>query len=70
MRIRTITIDVDVKDMRNVILESDAGKLNPAKPFAPFGTLAREKNSFYIGSWEIFQKSVKTVTVKFDWVKP
>ncbi|MBI3047180.1 MAG: hypothetical protein HYY76_02610 [Acidobacteria bacterium] len=70
MRIQRVALAVDVKDMRQVIVESDAGPLNPAKPFMPFGPHPREGSSLLVGSWEIFQKALTNVTLNITWAGP
>lgn len=54
-----IEIMVDVRGVKDLVLENDQGIIDPAKPFNPFGTFPREKNNFYIGSTEIFQKKLE-----------
>ncbi len=68
MRVQSVTITADVKEMRNVIVENDAGPLKPAKPFAPFSHVPHAGSSLLIGSREIFQKTLKTLTVTLKWV--
>ncbi len=61
------SITVDVKDMKTLILESDFGELNPAKPFLPFGPVPRVGGLFTIGSWEVFQKKLDNLSLKIEW---
>lgn len=67
INIESLEINVDVKGVRNLILENDVGVLNPAKPFHPFGAVPKKGSKFYIGSNEVFQKSLETVDLKITW---
>jgi hypothetical protein len=67
MRVRSLDLKVTVTDMRSLVLENDAGALNPAKPFLPFGPAPRAGSSFFVGSWEAFQKRLKNLTLKVKW---
>lgn len=67
LQVESLTLAADVQGMRNVVLESDAGGLNPAKPFMPFGAAPRVGSSLLIGSWEIFQKRLTEVSVSLTW---
>ena len=67
LELEKLTIKVDVKGVKNLILENDVGVLNPAKPFYPFGPIPKINSSFIIGSDEIFQKSLKFINVDIEW---
>ncbi len=67
IHIETISIDVDVKHVRNLIIQNDQFKINPAKPFQPFGVLAPQGASWYIGSEEIFYKQLHTLKFDIQW---
>ena len=61
------TIKVDVKGLKNLVLENDEGKLDPAKPFLPFGAVPKKDADFYIGSDEIFNKKWQSISLNIDW---
>ncbi|MGL4597795.1 MAG: hypothetical protein ACRCYO_09710, partial [Bacteroidia bacterium] len=67
IHIETISIDIDVKHVRNLIIQNDQFKINPAKPFQPFGVLAPQGASWYIGSEEIFYKQLHTLKFDINW---
>lgn len=57
-----LNLEVYVENMQNLILESDAGVLDPGKPFLPFGPIPKVGSKFYIGHPEVFQKPLKSET--------
>lgn len=62
-----ITVDVDVKGVKSLLLESDIGTLNAKKPFYPFGTQPIRKSNFYINYPELFKKEWKSLDVEIEW---
>ncbi|MCK5700024.1 MAG: hypothetical protein KAI29_02690, partial [Cyclobacteriaceae bacterium] len=67
LEIQSLKIDIDVSGMKDLVLESDIGKLNPAKPFQPFGPIPKVGSKFFIGSHEIFQKSIQSIDCHLTW---
>lgn len=65
--LESLDIDVEVIGMQNLILENDQGVLNASKPFFPFGTLPIKGSLFYIGSYEVFQKTLSNITLDIEW---
>ena len=61
------TINVDVTGAKDVALENDNGKLDPSKPFFPFGPVPVKGSNFFIGSTEIFQKEWQEVKLNITW---
>jgi hypothetical protein len=70
LKILTIELKAEVDAIKNLSLQNDAGKLDPTKPFKPFGDFPENKASFIIGSKEIFQKQLTTLTLQFAWQHP
>ena len=62
-----VGIKVDVSEVKDLVLQSDEGVLDPSKPFLPFGSRPYIGSNFYIGSWEVFQKNLKSLSLKFNW---
>jgi hypothetical protein len=65
--ISNITVNVNIKGIKNVFLESDLGKLNAEKPFYPFGTQPVKKSNFYINYPELFKKEWTSFDVNIEW---
>jgi hypothetical protein len=65
--INNITIRVEVKGMKDLILENDDGRLDPAKPFLPFTPIPARGSNFYIGSSEVFSKKWKNIALNIAW---
>ncbi|MDO8952307.1 MAG: baseplate J/gp47 family protein, partial [Draconibacterium sp.] len=66
-QIKTISVNVDVKGVKSLLLESDIGTLNAAKPFYPFSTLPVKNSKFYINYPELFKKDWTNIDVDIDW---
>ena len=56
-----------MRGVKSLLLESDIGTLNAAKPFYPFGTQPVKKSNFYINYPELFKKDWKNLAVSIDW---
>ncbi len=65
--IKSLKINVDVRDIKSLSLESDIGTLNPEKPFYPFGTQPVKRSNFYVGYPELFKKTWKNIDVEINW---
>ncbi|MBK8553384.1 MAG: hypothetical protein IPL53_20900 [Ignavibacteria bacterium] len=66
-KISSIDITVEVDDAKDLILSNDRGSIDASKPFKPFGDFPESDSGFYIGSKEIFQKNVKSITLNTNW---
>lgn len=67
LTINAVNLDVSVDTVQNLILQNNDGKIDPSKPFKPFGQFPEKGASFIIGSKEIFQKPLETLTMAIDW---
>ncbi len=65
--ITSINVKVEAKDVKSLLLESDNGMLNAAKPFFPFTTLPEKNSSFIINYPEIFSKKWTDVAINIKW---
>ncbi|MEX2566041.1 MAG: baseplate J/gp47 family protein [Cyclobacteriaceae bacterium] len=62
-----VDISVHVTGVKDLILQNDHAVLDPSKPFMPFGNRPYVGSKFYIGSWEVFQKQLSSLSLRFQW---
>ncbi|WP_423126899.1 baseplate J/gp47 family protein [Gaoshiqia sp. Z1-71] len=65
--IKKLTLNVHVRGIKSLALESDIGTLNAEKPFYPFSTQPVKRSNFYISYPELFKKSWKSLDVEIKW---
>lgn len=65
--VTAITSKVEVNDVKSLLLESDTGLLNAAKPFFPFTTQPEKNSSFIINYPEIFSKKWTDAYINIKW---
>jgi hypothetical protein len=65
--IEGVNIRVKVAGMTGLDLSNDLGKLDPSKPFMPFGSSPTEGSSFTVGCPEAFLKAVENFSIKIRW---
>jgi hypothetical protein len=63
-----ISIRINVTDYRGLILQNDLGLIDTSKPFEPFGPFPKLHSNFYIGSDEIFHKSLTKFKINITWI--
>lgn len=66
-RVEQVIIEVEVTGVRNLILQNDQAVQPSDKPILPFGSTPFIGSSFYIGSEEVFSKSLTSLSVKWQW---
>lgn len=66
-KLMSITINIDVQNVQNVVLENDNGTLNAAKPFFPFSTQPVAGSNFNIKYNEAFSKKWNSINVDILW---
>jgi hypothetical protein len=66
-KLENITINVDVQNIQNVVLENDSGTLNSAKPFFPFSTQPVVGSNFHIKYNEAFSKNWNNINIDVLW---
>jgi hypothetical protein len=67
LKVESIELSVTVTGVRNLVIQSDLARLNPSKPFMPFGPKPKVNSNFYIGSEEVFYKRLSEVSINIDW---
>lgn len=67
MELSSVTIDVDVKGVENLILQNDLATLPIGKNINPFGFRPVLGSNFYIGSREVFSKALSSLNIHVEW---
>ena len=65
--INNITIEVGAIGVKTLVLQNDDSVQPAGKPSLPFGSIPVLKNNFYIGSKEIFSKSIQSFKLYLEW---
>ncbi|MFK7771548.1 MAG: baseplate J/gp47 family protein [Saprospiraceae bacterium] len=63
----SLKIETLVTGVNSLLLENDFGKLDPSKPFMPFGAAPKKNANFYLGSQEAFTKKLNSFKLKMRW---
>ena len=63
----SVSIDVDVKRMKNLSLYNNIGKMPLNKAFDLFGPIPEKGSFLMIGEPELFQKQINTLDIQIDW---
>ena len=66
--VKKIELHVTVDKVRQLSVQNDAGALDVSKPVPPFGPVPKKGASFYVGSWEVFQKKIDSLTLHYEWL--
>ncbi|NEQ54474.1 MAG: hypothetical protein F6K11_30810, partial [Leptolyngbya sp. SIO3F4] len=62
-----MTVTVEVSEVRNLVIQTDAGVQDATKPFQPFGPRPKAGSTLYVGSQEIFQKPLSMLKINIEW---
>ncbi|MEN8228459.1 MAG: baseplate J/gp47 family protein [Bacteroidota bacterium] len=65
-----ITIMVEAKGVKELVLQNDQAVQAASKPVLPFGNNPMIGSNLYIGSEEIFSKSLNSLNIKLEWQDP
>lgn len=65
--LQNVTVTVDVKGMKTLVLESDTGTLNADKPFYPFSTNPANGSCFSFFNAEAFSKKWSKINFSLKW---
>lgn len=68
--VERVDINVDVKGVRNLVVQNDESTLESSKPIPVFGSQPRIGSAFYIGSAEIFGKQLTGLEIHYEWKSP
>lgn len=67
---RSLVLKVDVRGLKDLVVENDFGPLPTDKPFEPFGFRPDMGSRFYIGSGEAFGKKLNSFSFDLTWLDP
>jgi uncharacterized protein (DUF2267 family) len=67
LKVKKARVKVNVKEMKSLVLHNEFSKIDPAKPFMPFGQQPLIGSPFYVGSKEIFFKKLDSLNLDIDW---
>ena len=62
-----VTVAVHVTGVRNVVVYNNYGRLDPSKPFAPYGPLPSLSSYLVLGAPEITRKHLEALTLNLEW---
>lgn len=60
-------ISVQALGLKQVLLSSDEGPVDPGKAFAPFSSIPKTESSFYVGNDEAFRKHLTSMWLDLKW---
>lgn len=67
IELATVKINVDVTGVENLVLQNDQTTLPVGKNINPFGFRPVLGSNFYIGSREVFSKSLENLNIHLEW---
>lgn len=67
LALTTIHLEVAVTGARDALLHNQLGRLDPSKPFQPFGPLPARGSYLVFGSDELARKPLTELTLNFEW---
>ncbi|NQZ12833.1 MAG: hypothetical protein HRT35_37265, partial [Algicola sp.] len=67
--LNTILIDVDVKGVTELVTYNNQGRLDPSKPFNPFGPQPGNHSYMVFGGEELAQKQLQQVSLNLEWAQ-
>ncbi|MBV8659988.1 MAG: hypothetical protein JO142_19380 [Burkholderiales bacterium] len=65
--LQDMTLDVAVSGLRDVVLYNQLGRLDPSKPFHPFGPAPGRSAYLVLGSQELATKSLQALRLNVKW---
>ncbi|MDR4498729.1 MAG: baseplate J/gp47 family protein, partial [Candidatus Scalindua sp.] len=68
--VNQIDLAVNVTELKTLAVSNDFGPVDTSKPFQPFGAQPVNGSGFIVGSKEMFQKKLKSASLKIDWQNP
>lgn len=65
--LEVVSIETEVKGLKNLNLNSDLGPLDGSAPFMPFGPIPVRNSTFLFGNAELFRKRLTDLSVHLEW---
>lgn len=65
--VESATLSVDVKGVKNLVVQNNQGVLTPDQPMPLFGTQPRIGSPFFVGSAEVFRKKLTNLKLHLEW---
>lgn len=65
--VESVAIEVEAKGVKKLVLQNDQSVQPAGNPVQPFGSSPLIQSNFYIGSEEIFSKTLTSITVNLEW---
>lgn len=69
MKVEQISVEADVRGVKNVVVANDNSVLNASKTFSPLGATPGTGSRFMVGSNEVFAKTLDNLKVNIEWSK-
>lgn len=66
-KLNKITIESSVKGAKNIVAYNNHGRLDPSKPFHPFGPLPARESYLIVGHHEAVRKRLVSLRLRFFW---
>ncbi|MEM7655353.1 MAG: baseplate J/gp47 family protein, partial [Bacteroidota bacterium] len=67
IRIASLHLTVEVDEVHQLVIQNDLSPLEAGKPLEPFGPFPKLGSNWYLGSEEVFSKSISTLNVHLEW---
>jgi len=68
LKIKQVRTEVSVDGVKNLIVQNELGRLDPSKPFLPFGGTPHIGSALIIGNKEVFQKKLaSSLSINIEW---
>lgn len=67
LELTSIITKVEVKDIKNILIYNELGRIDNTKPFYPFGVIPKINSSFIVGNYELAQKKITDLNFYIKW---
>lgn len=68
--VEKVVLTANVTGVRNLVVQTTDGLLNPSQPMPLFGATPQIGSTFYVGSAEVFSKKLSTISLNLQWKSP